>query len=171
MLRCLDGAERFQAVLGTRPCSRSAHFMLHYRAVDKLSTALTTPSVVAVDETEATSPGRASGQAAGDVSGPAPEPAAARVHLGLVVPKRHAKRAVTRNLVRREARAQMTRCADRLPPGDWVLRLRAPFDRQTFSSAASAALLSVVREEMTRLIADGLRAAGKATARVDGSAR
>ncbi len=87
------------------------------------------------------------------------------------MPKRHAKRAVTRNLVRREARAQMTRCADRLPPGDWVLRLRAPFDRQTFSSAASAALLSVVREEMTRLIADGLRAAGKATARVDGSAR
>lgn len=171
MLRSLDGAERFQAVLGTRPCSRSAHFMLHYRAVDKLSTALTAPRAVAVDDVEAPGSGSASADAPSPAAVPSDMGSSVRVHLGLVVPKRHAKRAVTRNLVRREARAQMTRCADRLPPGDWVLRLRAPFDRQTFSSAASAALLSVVREEMTRLIADGLRAAGKATAKIDGGAR
>jgi ribonuclease P protein component len=150
MLRSLDGADRFQAVLGTRPCSRSAHFMLHYRAVDKLSTASPAAIGPAVDDTP--------GQALDTTPAPPSDP----VHLGLVVPKRHAKRAVTRNLVRREARAQMTRCADRLPPGDWVLRLRAPFDRQTYGSAASAALLSVVREEMSRLIADGLRAAARA---------
>ncbi len=152
MLSSLDGAERFQAVLGTRPCSRSAHFMLHYRAVVKLSTGLTIPQEASVDESEAAAP--AQPVALSDV----------RVHLGLVVPKRHAKRAVTRNLVRREARAQMTRSADLLPPGDWVLRLRAPFDRSTYSSAASAALLSVVREEMSRLIADGVRAASKVAA-------
>ncbi|MGY0196687.1 ribonuclease P protein component [Leptothrix sp. BB-4] len=139
MLCSLDGPDRFQAVLATRPCSRSAHFMLHYRPVDKLSTARPDPQAPSVDESEAQ----------------------ARVNLGLVVPKRHAKRAVTRNLVRREARAQMTHNVCLLPPGDWVLRLRAPFDRNAYSSAASAALLSVVREEMSRLIADGARAAGK----------
>ncbi|MDP4301121.1 ribonuclease P protein component [Leptothrix discophora] len=144
MLCSLDGAKRFQAVLATRPCSKSAHFMLHYRAVDKLSTA----------------PPVGVGRLVDDFGGrPVP------VSLGLVVPKRHARRAVTRNLVRREARAQMTQRADHLPPGDWVLRLRAPFDRSTFSSAASAALLLVVREEITRLIADGLRAVAKASAR------
>ena len=139
MLCSLDGPDRFQAVLGTRPCSRSAHFMLHYRPVDKLSTARPEASDSPVDESDAP----------------------ALISLGLVVPKRHAKRAVTRNLVRREARAQMTRQVGLLPAGDWVLRLRAPFDRQTFSSAASAALLSVVREEMSRLIADGVRAAAR----------
>jgi len=159
MLCSLDGAERFQAVLGTRPCSRSAHFMLHYRAVDKLSTAPAAGMDPSVDESEAAA------------SGPLSAPPAAGIHLGLVVPKRHAKRAVTRNLVRREARAQMTRSVDLLPPGDWVLRLRAPFDRNTFSSAASAALLSVVREEMSRLIADGLRATRKAGAPAGGAAR
>ena len=147
--------------------------MLHYRArvvdqtpdgqsVDKLSTARLSTGTPAVDETEAHEP--PTGTQA--ILMPArravvTSPADAAVHLGLIVPKRHAKRAVTRNLVRREARAQMTRCADRLPPGDWLLRLRAPFDRQTFSSAASAALLDVVRGEMSRLIADGMRAAAK----------
>jgi ribonuclease P protein component len=145
MLCSLDGAKRFQAVLATRPCSKSAHFMLHYRAVDKLSTAPPSDSTPLVDD-----------------SGVRPVP----VSLGLVVPKRHARRAVTRNLVRREARAQMTQRVDHLPPGDWVLRLRAPFDRTTFSSAASAALLSLVRDEITRLIADGLRSVAKASARV-----
>ncbi|RZS53356.1 ribonuclease P protein component [Sphaerotilus mobilis] len=149
MLSSLDGAERFQAVLGTRPCSRSAHFMLHYRAVDKLSTGRMVTQDRSVDESEDTSPAQ-----------PVAPPEFG-VHLGLVVPKRHAKRAVTRNLVRREARAQMARSVTILPPGDWVLRLRAPFDRTLYSSAASAALLSVVREEMSRLIADGVRVASK----------
>ncbi len=33
----------------------------------------------------------------------------------------------------------------------WVLRLKAPFDRQTFPSAASDALNAVVRQELDEL--------------------
>jgi ribonuclease P protein component len=71
--------------------------------------------------------------------------------LGLVVPKRHARRAVTRNLLRREIRAALTaRCAA-LPGGLWVVRLRSGFDRSRFRSAASDALRQAARVELAAL--------------------
>ena len=78
--------------------------------------------------------------------------------LGLVIPKRHAKRAVTRNLFKRQARAAWERTGTTLACGDWVLRLRAPFDPKQFPSARSAALREVVREELQGLF----KAAGRA---------
>ena len=71
--------------------------------------------------------------------------------LGAVVPKRHAKRAVTRNLLKRQIRGAFTAASD-LPAGLWVVRLRAPFDRKLFPSASSDALRSLVREELTLLL-------------------
>ena len=62
--------------------------------------------------------------------------------LGFVVPKRLAKRAVTRNLVRRMARASLEAQLagpQPLPPGIWALRLRAPIDRQLKSEVISTA--------------------------------
>jgi len=79
-------------------------------------------------------------------------PAPVGLWLGMVVPKRHAKRAVTRSLLKRQLRAVIARHADRLPPGLWVLRLRSPFDRQQFPSAASEALRHAVREELEVLL-------------------
>ena len=73
------------------------------------------------------------------------------LRLGLVVPKRHARRAVTRNLVKRQGRATFVRHADALAAGAWVLRLRAPFDPQRLLSAASDALRHQVRAELDRL--------------------
>jgi ribonuclease P protein component len=73
--------------------------------------------------------------------------------LGLVVPKRHAKRAVTRSLIKRQMRAQADAHRERLPPGQWVLRLRAPFDPRRFSSAASSLLRETAREELARVFA------------------
>lgn len=72
--------------------------------------------------------------------------------LGLVVPKRHAKRAVTRTLIKRQMRAVMQAQASQLSSGLWVLRLRAPFDRQAFISAASERLRRVVHDELTLLV-------------------
>lgn len=82
--------------------------------------------------------------------------------LGLVVPKRHARRAVTRNLLKRQMRAVMAgavadtaadaRCAAGLPRGLWVLRLKAPFDKAVFRSAASGALREAVRAELGWLL-------------------
>ncbi len=71
--------------------------------------------------------------------------------MGLVIPKRHAKRSVTRQLLKRQIRAAF---AERpgMPPGLWVVRLRSPFDRQKFPSAASDALRSAARAELAQLL-------------------
>ncbi len=72
--------------------------------------------------------------------------------VGCVVPKRHARRAVTRNLLKRQIRAALGRHAAALQPGLWLVRLRSPFVKTAFPSAASAALSSAAREELDRLL-------------------
>jgi ribonuclease P protein component len=73
----------------------------------------------------------------------------ADVWLGAMVPKRWAKRAVTRNLVKRQiytlgALAQLAHAAH-------VVRLRAGFDRKAFVSASSDVLKQAVRRELQQL--------------------
>lgn len=69
--------------------------------------------------------------------------------IGFVIPKRNARRAVTRNLIRRLMRTALQ--THSLPAGTWVLRLRAPFDPRQFPSAASDALREAVRIELRQL--------------------
>ena len=78
--------------------------------------------------------------------------AQSRLGLGVVVPKRHAARAVTRTLVKREVRTAWQRRAPALAAGTWLVRLRAAFDRATYVSAASAALRKAVRLEVEQLV-------------------
>ena len=94
--------------------------------------------------------------------------------LGLVVPKRHAKRAVTRTLLKRQIRAVATACAPALEPGLWVVRQRSPFDPAQFPSAASDALKNAARAELRALFERAARGerdaikprpAGESTAR------
>lgn len=73
--------------------------------------------------------------------------------LGSVIPKRHARRSVTRSLLKRQVRAAMARHAALLPPGLWLVRLRAPFAVQLFPSAASTALREAARAELEQLFA------------------
>jgi ribonuclease P protein component len=70
--------------------------------------------------------------------------------IGAVVPKRLAKRAVTRNTIKRQIYAV---AAQGLPQADHVVRLRREFDRQHFVSATSSALRAAVREELLLLFA------------------
>ena len=72
--------------------------------------------------------------------------------FGAVVAKRHARRAATRNLLRRQIRAAIDRHQATLPHGLWLVRLRAPFDARTYPSAASAALRSAARNELDALL-------------------
>ena len=72
--------------------------------------------------------------------------------LGLVVPKKHAKRSVTRSLLKRRIRAAVIH-VEPLDAGMWVVRLRSPFPRAEFSSAASDELGHVVSAELARLMA------------------
>ncbi len=77
--------------------------------------------------------------------------------LGLVVPKRHAKRAVTRTLVKRQIRHVAAACAARLEPGLWVVRQRSPFDPKLYPSAASDALKEAARAELRALFERAVR--------------
>ena len=83
------------------------------------------------------------------------------VWLGMVVPKRHARRSVTRSLMKRQIRAAVGLQAGGLATGLWVVRMRAPFDRKRFVSAASDALRAEVRDELAALVG---AAAGRPTA-------
>ena len=77
--------------------------------------------------------------------------------LGLVVPKRHAKRAVTRTLVKRQIRNVAAAVAPELEPGLWVVRQRSPFDPKQFPSAASDALKEAARAELRALFDRAVR--------------
>lgn len=142
MARLVESAD-FERVLGFRSRASTAHFAVHHLPV---------------------SPG------AGD--GPRGEPLPGELStirsqsgeglvdnssleplrwLGAVVPKRHAKRAVTRSLLKRQIYAAGGRHAASLGHGLWIVRLRAPFDRTRFKSAASTALTLVARAELEAL--------------------
>ncbi len=80
--------------------------------------------------------------------------AANKVWLGLVVPKRHAKRSVTRSLMKRQMRSVVVQQQRQAPlrAGLWVLRLRAAFDGSKFKSAASSELRHAIDEELRELL-------------------
>lgn len=76
--------------------------------------------------------------------------------LGVMVPKRHAKRAVTRNLVKRLVRETVwvasRQFEGRACPGTWLVRLRQPLNRRAFPSAKSDALRLALRAELHQLM-------------------
>lgn len=89
--------------------------------------------------------------------------------LACVVPKRHARRAVTRNLIKRQIREAVRQVVQessvpnpsgstgndasplRLPGGAYVMRLSRPFVVAEFPSAASEPLKQAVRRELLGL--------------------
>jgi ribonuclease P protein component len=71
--------------------------------------------------------------------------------IGAVIPKRWAKRAVTRNAIRRQIYQAWAECFTRMPRGTHVVRLRQPFAATPFKSATSCALKTAVRQELQQL--------------------
>lgn len=82
--------------------------------------------------------------------------------VGVVVPKRLAKRAVTRNALKRQMYSALREAqALRAISGDWVLRLRSAWPRtvptqeagaQSFTSATSNAFKKDIRQELSLLL-------------------
>jgi ribonuclease P protein component len=140
----LTSAADFQRVLQTRQLSRSPHFAAHH---------LRRRPGLPVRETAQLS------TAPGDVPAAPVDDSPSGWWLGLVVPKRHARRAVTRSLIKRQMREALRRHQQHLPPGQWVLRLRAPIDTRQFPSAASEALRALVRAELEHMLGRIARAA------------
>ncbi len=122
--------------------SRTPHFALHRVALTRFS-ADAAPVAVLTDTADATPP-----------SGSVPRKAlfaVADCWLGVIVPKRWAKRAVTRNTIKRQIYAVSTDSSCQLPPAAHVVRLRSAFDRAEFISATSDKLKVAVRAELQHL--------------------
>lgn len=73
------------------------------------------------------------------------------VWLGAMVPKRWAKRAVTRNTIKRQIFEIGSGFESDLPPSAHLIRLRSSFDRSRYTSATSDALKTAVRQELQQL--------------------
>jgi len=126
---------QFQATLAGGTVARTAHFALHRLTLDAGSAA---PSALAAP---ATGPALAS---------PLFDPCD-QTWLGAMVPKRWARRAVTRNAIKRQIYNLATGCGLALPQAAYVVRLRATFDRKQFVSASSDLLKLAVRAELLQL--------------------
>jgi ribonuclease P protein component len=136
----------FERVLGTRSRSRSTHFALHHLA------GVPVPRIwqpkVAIDTELSTGPAPNCPQAVDESVFQLP----AGLWFGCVVPKRHARRAVTRTLLKRQIRSAFLRWGSVLPAGLWLVRLRAPFAKQDFVSARSTLLATAARTELEALL-------------------
>jgi len=142
----------YQRVLGVPPCSRSLHFAVHHVAGRPAPIAR-----AAGTSAERQLSAELSTDGAPEQHKPVDDSPVEGWWLGAVVPKRHARRAVTRSLLKRQIRAAVERHALSLPAGLWVVRLRAPFDRTAFASAASTALRAAARNELDLVLARAAR--------------
>jgi ribonuclease P protein component len=124
---------QFQAVMAGSTVARTAHFALHRTELQ------------AADGHEA------------NPTGPGCNPKALfvvpAVWIGVLLPKRWARRAVTRNAIKRQIYNVSATFEPQLPVAAHVVRLRAAFDRKQFTSATSDLLKQAVRAELQQLFA------------------
>ena len=142
--RILRAAD-FERLLQTPSRARSPLFAVHHLA--------STPSQPARPARLSTGGDQLAHSLVDDSPAQAPDPVSGH-WLGFVVPKSLAKRAVTRNLIRRLARASLQNQLNSptpLPSGMWALRLRAPIDKKAFKSAKSDALRAHLHEDLALL--------------------
>ena len=172
---------QFQAALSGVTVARTGHFALHRCAVSLPQHGDTTvTSAIARSSTEGVAVPSAVAAPTAQSTTESPDASLAPFHrttvpakpmfnvdgvwLGAMVPKRWARRAVTRNLVKRQIYAIGAACEDALPAAAHVVRLRSSFDRKQFPSAASAAFKATVRAELQALFAQTIAADGMGNA-------
>jgi ribonuclease P protein component len=89
------------------------------------------------------------------------KPTGNEARLGLVIGKKFAPRAVTRNLIKRLAREAFRLRRAELGGWDILLRLHAKIDRKTMPSAKSPPLRTLFREEIDGLLDRAVREAAR----------
>ena len=132
ILQRLKTRPQFQAVLAGSTVSRTQHFALHRLEFDTGAVHAAQSAMFSLRD----------------------------VWMGAMVPKRWAKRAVTRNTIKRQIYAVSADFEPLLMQAAHVVRLRSGFDKTRYVSATSEALKSAVREELQQLFA---RATAKAS--------
>jgi ribonuclease P protein component len=119
---------QYEAAMAGGTVSRTPHFVLHRAALDAPS--------------QPTGPETPRAQALFAVR---------EASIGAVVPKRWAKRAVTRNGIKRQIYTLSAQFEPRLAHTAHVVRLRTGFAREQFESAWSEPLKKAVRAELLQL--------------------
>jgi ribonuclease P protein component len=132
----LQNRAQFQAVLNAVTMARTTHFALHVLALN--------PPVMDGSSRPLF------GQAA--------------TWMGAMAPKRWARRAVTRNTIKRQIFAVSREVEPLLPQAAHVVRLRCSFDREHFTSATSLALKKAVRQELHQLFTRATQRQGQVAA-------
>ncbi|MEO8249217.1 MAG: ribonuclease P protein component [Burkholderiales bacterium] len=121
----LKSRAQFQAVLAGQTIVRTPHFALHRQDLSAL---------------------------AAPTSRPLPQGSVgAQAWIGAMTPKRWARRAVTRNSIKRQIHNVSAEFETRLAGAAYVVRLRHAFDRAQFVSATSDTLKRAVRSELLQL--------------------
>ena len=130
-MRRLLTRNQFQAVLAGITVAKTSHFVLH-------RCQLSAPGVVCMSE----------------LHSPLKKPLFLHqsVWLGAIVPKRWAKRAVTRNAIKRQIYSLGAVGLANFSPAAFVIRLRKDFSRTQFVSASSTKLNLAVRAELQLLL-------------------
>lgn len=141
-MRRLTSRAQFQATLAGPIVARTEHFALHCLALESSTPAK--PQGLSGDARSVLFP-----------SGGA--------WLGAMAPKRWARRAVTRNLIKRQIHHVSASQKQLFAAASHVVRLRAGFDPAHFASAASKPLRKFVAKQLGELFAQATlrRAAGE----------
>ncbi len=143
---------QFQAVLAGSVIAKTEHFVLHRNSLAAMAPR---PEAFAAKEL--------SSRKAIPDNGPAADteiPAAGLfpvqdVWIGAMVPKRWAKRAVTRNAIKRQIYNVSADFMQNYPQAAFLVRLRREFSRKEFTSATSTQLKDAVRSEVQVLMKAG----------------
>lgn len=133
----LKTRSQFQAVLAGSVVAKTAHFSLHCNGL------------------HAQAPRADVEKITGDKSQVVALFPVQSVWMGAMVPKRWAKRAVTRNAIKRQIYAVSADFSHIFPKVAFVVRLRKEFPRQEFFSATSSHLKKAVRAEIVALVQAG----------------
>ena len=124
---------QFQAALAGRTLARTAHFALHCCPLGSTTAPAQPELALPLFPHEG-------------------------VWLGVMVPKRWAKRAVTRNAIKRQIYSLSSELETTLAHQAHVVRLRSAFDRVQYVSATSDVLKRAVRSELQQLFARAIAA-------------
>jgi ribonuclease P protein component len=186
---------QFQAAMAGGTVSRTPHFALHRLVLGADNGTASNGRAVVVSGSGTPTPAGAATAAVAVVvasdlaavpipsvaapTGPGHLPPALFAHpgvwLGAMVPKRWARRAVTRNTIKRQIytvgasfEAMLEQVA---PDAAHVVRLRSTFDRKQFVSATSDQLKQAVRAELQQLFAHAVKRPGASAPAYEGAGR
>ena len=124
---------QFQAVLAGSIVAKTPHFALHRNTLDAKTASARSGDPVLFTQQD--------------------------MWIGAMVPKRWAKRAVTRNAIKRQIYTVSADFSRQYPQAAFVVRLRSSFPRTEFVSAVSDQLKQAVRAEVQALMQAGAKAA------------